>query len=108
MNWLALARVIIEMLGPWLQRWLDDLLTRAADELTAEGYRPSVTADWFDLLFDRARGKTWAWQVTRRGLLAAAHKTVSARRNEVVAACLGTGSQPYLTRNEDRELASLV
>lgn len=108
MNWIALARVLIEMFGPWLRTWLDGLLSRAADELAAEGYVPAADVDYTDLLFERAAAKTWRWQATRRRLLKEARRVASRRHAEIVSAARGVGSQPYLTRNEQSELASLV
>lgn len=106
MPWLALARIAIEMLGPWIQKWIDSLLMSAAEELKQAGYNaPSDTAN-IVALFERAKTKTW-WPWKKRALDKCCAILV-ARRGEVMSAVAGEGSQPYLTRNEERELAEVV
>lgn len=104
MSWLALFRVLLELFGPWLQKWLDDLLSRAAEELKADPVPKAPEA--IRALFGRAERLTW-WPWKKR-LLRECCKRAIAQAAAVESACLGVGPQPYLSRAEERDLAALV
>lgn len=110
MTWLALARILVEMFGPWLLKILDDLLMKAKDSLAkTHGEHIAFTStDAIVKLFEAAKKQTWPWQMWRRQLLDQCCAIAIKRQAEVLNAINGFGSQPYLTFNEQQELAELV
>ena len=108
-TWLALARILVELFGPWLLKALDERLhTAAADLERTEGAAAPADRAAVNQLFETAKGKLWFWQAGKWAILNRCQKIAVRRAADVVSAAKGIGSQPYLTRDEQQELAELV
>jgi hypothetical protein len=106
-GWLQVAEILIRLFGPLLAKWLERLLNESAREM---GSRPSGDPFSFmlelDDLFDRARRKTWAWNVRKRAVLRLAGRMARERSEEIRGAALSGGFVPPLTTAERNELKS--
>lgn len=107
MTWLAVAEILIRLFGPVLVKWLERLLDETARGMPDSPSKlPGSFADDLDRLFDRARRKTWAWQLRKRAVLRLAGRMARDRSEEVRRSALSGGFVPPLTTAERNELKS--
>lgn len=105
MSWLVVLEIVLRLLGPVLVKWLEKLLEDAAREMPAGPSKDpfSFTMD-VSLLFDRARKKTWVWQLRKRAAIRLAEKATLARSGEILRSAAEGGYVPPLSTWEERDL----
>lgn len=121
MEWIALVTVILQLLRPILQAWLENLLKRAAADLKAQGVglagvgpadaERRLWATASAILVGDSRGLTWwnwwgQWRaVQRRRYFEAARKVALARAGQCYEAAFypSLGVEP-LTSDEIRSV----
>lgn len=114
MAWLVVLEILLRLFGPiladLLDRWLERVLAEAAAGMGGgpsrdpEAFRADLAA-----LFDRARRRTWVWQLRKRAAVRLAERMVLERSEEIRrSAAQGGGYVPRLTTAEQAELKAAV
>lgn len=104
MNWAALVAVILELLGPLIRRWLEDLLSRAEPAGEPALVDPPAAVA---RLFGAARGRLWWWQFGQRARLAVCERVAVRHAAGLYAAVLAGHPVPRLTAADEAELATV-
>lgn len=109
MSWLVVLEIVLRLLGPVLVKWLEKLLEESSKEMA---FGPSRQREVFamdvEALFDRARKKTWVWQLRKRAAIRLAEKATLARSDEILRSAAEGGYVRPLSTREEREIREAI
>lgn len=107
MNFLALASLLLQLFGPILKKWLEDLMSRPGPALPDY---PVQTAEAITTWFAAARARTswWEYLLYARRRLRALEAAAQAHAGEIAATLRFGAAAPVLTASEAADLAASV
>jgi hypothetical protein len=104
MTWAAIIAIIMQFVGPFLQRFLESLFAGIAPQGTPVGYSPSTG---IRMVFAEARAKTWRWGLRRR-LVDRLEAVALRRAPELYDAARGVAPAPVMTVAELHEISQAI
>jgi len=113
MTWVTIIGILLQLFGPLIRKWLENLLKRAASETQSIPLEyalesPGAYRHTIDDVFGRAEEELWWFQFTKKRALALVHRAALHRGEEMRKAVrLGTPLSP-LTAGELTEQAQIT
>jgi hypothetical protein len=108
MNWAALIAVLLELFGPLIRAWLEELFRKAEPKLGVYPAGAVVHDAEITELFAAARAQmTWRQWLWRRGALAACER-VALRRAASVRNAMASGAPIVMTTADAVEIAAAL
>lgn len=109
MSWAAIVEMILQILGPLLKDWLDQLLKQAGKDLDGSMLHPDVVTpkNGMRMVFNQARAKLWFFNVYKHWALDRLEAAMMAKADETWAAVASRGEAPKLSLREAAAIGQL-
>lgn len=109
MSWAAIVAMILQILGPLLKDWLDQLLKQSAKDLDGSMMHPGVVTpkNGMRMVFRQARSKLWFFQIHKYWALGRLESVMLEKAGETWAAVASQGDAPKLLLREAAAIGQL-